>query len=269
MGLPHPPEEDEEVVRNCPSLPPTLLPPPDPALPLRPFAPPFPSRCVGGGKLAKLCCCCVQCCLGCFEKSLKFVTRNAYVQMMISGQPFCTAAMSALATLVKNLASVAVVRGIGTAFLFFGKLFIAAMAGGLGALILLTQKDELGNPYRDELYSLSAPVTAIVLLAWLVAKVFMGVYNVAIDTIFLCYCVDRERAGHNLPTFGSASLQKLIHSNGASTKAEYEQGVPVEVSASRTTGGQRVSVELSRAARPPPPDNNPFVVVGEPVEQRA
>lgn len=165
---------------------------------------------------------------------------------MISGQPFCTAAMSALATLVKNLASVAVVRGIGTAFLFFGKLFIAAMAGGLGALILLTQKDELGNPYRDELYSLSAPVTAIVLLAWLVAKVFMGVYNVAIDTIFLCYCVDRERAGHNLPTFGSTSLQKLIHSNG-----KYGEGVPVEVSASR---------------QPPPPEaSNPFVVVGEPV----
>ena len=166
---------------------------------------------------------------------------------MISGQPFCTAAMSALATLVKNLASVAVVRGIGTAFLFFGKLFIAAMAGGLGALILLTQKDELGNPYRDELYSLSAPVTAIVLLAWLVAKVFMGVYNVAIDTIFLCYCVDRERAGHNLPTFGSTSLQKLIHSNG-----KYGEGGPrrgVGIAAAAAGGLERSWWWGSRCAR--------------------
>ena len=58
--------------------------------------------------------------------------------------------------------------------------------------------------------------------------------------------VDRERAGHNLPTFGSTSLQKLIHSNG-----KYGEGVPVEVSASR---------------QPPPPEaSNPFVVVGEPV----
>ena len=50
----------------------------------------------------------------------------------------------------------------------------------------------------------------------------MGVYNVAIDTIFLCYCVDRERAGHNLHLRVDVA-QKLIHSNG-----KYGEGVPVE-----------------------------------------
>jgi len=35
---------------------------------------------------------CLQCCLWCFEKCLKFLNKNAYIEIAIYGYSFCTAA---------------------------------------------------------------------------------------------------------------------------------------------------------------------------------
>lgn len=163
------------------------------------------ASCTGNGKLTKLCCCCLQCCLKCVENCVKYISRNAYIQMMISGDPFCKSAFSAVSMLTQNLVKVAVVRSIGSGFLLLGKVFIAGGCGAMGALILLTQ-----SPYKDELYSLFPPVAAIVVFSYLIALSFMGIYNVTIDAIFGCFCCDQERAKAGLPTFCSDSLASLI-----------------------------------------------------------
>jgi hypothetical protein len=156
-------------------------------------------------RLCDLCCCCLNCCLKCVERFVRFLSRNAYVQMMVTGRPFCSSATEALSLLTKNLIKVAVVRSIGWAFLFVGKLFIAAASGGIAAAFLLTQP-----PYSTELYSITAPVVVVVAGAWLVAIAFMGVYNMTIDTILICFCIDQERVKAGEPPYCSASLAALI-----------------------------------------------------------
>ena len=172
----------------------------------------------------KVACCCVRCCLACFEKFLKYLSRNAYAQTMIAGTNFCASAARAVDLLSANITKVALVRGIGAAFLLLGKLFVAAASGGVGALVLLTRQ-----PYKDELYSIGAPVAAIAAGGLVVAMACMGVYNMAIDTIFLCFCIDQERARNGQPTHCSESLAELIRTHGAEQPVKTVRGVPTEM----------------------------------------
>ena len=80
-------------------------------------------------------------------------------------------------------------RSVGWGFLLVGKVFICGASGGVGALILLTQ-----SPYAEELYSIAAPVAAIVIGSWVVAIAFFGVYNMVLDAIFVCFCIDQVTA---------------------------------------------------------------------------
>ena len=45
-----------------------------------------------GGKVAKCILCCIQSCLWCVEKCMKFINKNAYIQTAIYGTNFCTSA---------------------------------------------------------------------------------------------------------------------------------------------------------------------------------
>ena len=52
----------------------------------------------------------VACCLWCFEKLVKFITRNAYIFIAINGKSFCVSAKHAFMTILKNLFLVAFVN---------------------------------------------------------------------------------------------------------------------------------------------------------------
>ena len=60
---------------------------------------------------------CLHCCLWCFEKCVKYISTNAYIIVAMKGKSFCSAAMEAVITIIKNAAQVSVVNTI-TAFLF-------------------------------------------------------------------------------------------------------------------------------------------------------
>ena len=225
------------------------------------------SACAGDSSVAKLACCCASCCLGCVDRSVRYLSRNAYVLMMVEGTPFCTSAVEAFSLLTKHMVKVALVRSIGAAFLLLGKLFVAAASAGTGALLLLTHE-----AYAERLFSIVPAVVAIFVGAWLVVSSFMcvprtqppsrshvaaatpgpgpggraaleerqaveaadsrraaprprrrphrsapalapplrSVYNMAMDTIFLSFTLDLERARHGAPPHCDPSLQALI-----------------------------------------------------------
>lgn len=81
-------------------------------------------------RLCNMICGCLNCCLACVEKIVRYVSRNAYIHMMIDGKPFCSSASQALGLLSRNLIQVATVRSVGWGFLLVGKLFVTAASGG-------------------------------------------------------------------------------------------------------------------------------------------
>jgi solute carrier family 44 protein 1 (choline transporter-like protein) len=80
-------------------------------------------------KLASFVLKCCACCLWCFENCLKFLNKNAYIEIAIHGSSFCTAARRAFQTLFENIARVAVINSIGNFVLFLCKLIVVGGAG--------------------------------------------------------------------------------------------------------------------------------------------
>merc|ERR1712153_231317 len=77
--------------------------------------------------------CCCRCCLWCMEKCMKYINKGAYIFTVIKGEWFCSAACSAVTTLITEFSWVAIVSGITGCCLFFGKLMtsliVAAICG--------------------------------------------------------------------------------------------------------------------------------------------
>jgi choline transporter-like protein 2/4/5 len=77
--------------------------------------------------LVRWACCCVQCCLWCVEKFLKFISKNAYIQTAIHGSSFCTGCREAFYEIARNIFRVGAIHVVGGLALFIGKIFIVSI----------------------------------------------------------------------------------------------------------------------------------------------
>ena len=84
-------------------------------------------KCGGDNHKAKYIIKCVHCCLWCIEKCLKFINRNAYIEIAISGSSFCVSAQRAFHLLVRNALRVVAINSIGDLVLFVTKALISGL----------------------------------------------------------------------------------------------------------------------------------------------
>ena len=69
----------------------------------------------------------VHCILWCFEKCIKYLTKNAYIFIAIKGTSFCGAALDVFYCLKENLGQMAIVAGIATYLMLIGKVVICCV----------------------------------------------------------------------------------------------------------------------------------------------
>eukprot|EP00054_Salpingoeca_dolichothecata_P015385 m.88649 g.88649 ORF g.88649 m.88649 type:complete len:654 (+) comp21466_c0_seq2:211-2172(+) len=168
------------------------------------------------GSLARFILACMACCLWCFEKCLKFMNKNAYIEIAVYGYSFCTAAREVFQLLFKNVLLVATINSLGAFVLFLCKLTVTVLTG-LAGLYMLKEDDEL--------HYWGFVLLAICVFAYLIASTFIGVYRMAIDTIFICFCEDRSRndGSRERPYYMSKSLQKYMSREERRTAKEAER----------------------------------------------
>ncbi|EGR28329.1 solute carrier family 44 protein member 2, putative [Ichthyophthirius multifiliis] len=119
-----------------------------------------------GQKQNKLVVClvkCLQCYMGCFERFIKFLNEQAYIQIALVGKSFCSAAKDGLSLVWCNADRFSLVYGIGGAFIFVGKIFIS----GVSVIICHYILDNV-QPYSEELNSQVLP---------LLVKQFIYIYS--------------------------------------------------------------------------------------------
>eukprot|EP00042_Codosiga_hollandica_P038317 m.310906 g.310906 ORF g.310906 m.310906 type:complete len:640 (+) comp55359_c0_seq1:214-2133(+) len=157
-----------------------------------------------GGKIVKFILCCVQCCLWCFEKCMKFLNRNAYIETAIFGYSFCNAARHAFMILLRNILRVAAVNSIGSFVLFLGKLIICACSVMMAFVWFERVSYELHYPI--------APLIIVGVFAYVIASIFLDVYAMVIDTLLVCFCEDQERndGSAEKPYFMSSNLLAVL-----------------------------------------------------------
>ena len=122
--------------------------------------------------------CCTSYLLSCLERCVKYITKNAYIQIALTSKSFCPAAWNGFILVVKNCLRMGISHSIGCIFMFLGKLFIIC-ATVLITYLMLTkwQKAELAvsTPY--------APCFVAGVIGYVVGSVFMTVFSFASDTI--------------------------------------------------------------------------------------
>lgn len=133
----------------------------------------------------------------------------------IYGKNFCSSAKDALALLAANPLRAIVLDRITDFILFLGRLLITVGVGILGFNFFA------GNFYVDpsyrkyfqpELHYYWVPLIVVILGSYFVSKTFFTVFEMAVDTIFLCAMKDLDvhDGSPQKPYFMSKRLLKIL-----------------------------------------------------------
>ncbi|GFQ87784.1 choline transporter-like protein 1 [Trichonephila clavata] len=151
-----------------------------------------------------------QCCLACFESYLKFLSKNAYIMIAISGESFCTSARKSFGSLTANILKLAAVDCIGDFILFIGKMGVTISVAFIALEILKNVPD---------INYIWIPVSLSCVFAFLCCHCFLSVYEMAIDTLMLCFCEDCQmNDGVTRPYFMSKSLMTFVEGSRRNAK---------------------------------------------------
>jgi choline transporter-like protein 2/4/5 len=94
----------------------------------------------------------MHCCFDCFERFVRFINNNAYIQIALTGKGFCTSAHESFYLMLRNAGRFTALAGVGSLILGLGKLFIAASSATISYLIVTHVE-----PFRDDIYSPVVP----------------------------------------------------------------------------------------------------------------
>ncbi|XP_075692546.1 choline transporter-like protein 4 [Rhinoderma darwinii] len=167
--------------------------------------------------------CCLKCCFWCLEKFIKFLNRNAYIMIAVYGKNFCVSAKNAFKLLMRNILRVVVLDKVTDLLIFFGKLIVV---GGVGVLAFFFFSGRLPIP-NDAFKSPSLnyywiPILTVVVGSYMIAQGFFSVYNMCVDTLFLCFLEDLERndGSAEKPYYMPKSLMSILNKKNRPPQAE-------------------------------------------------
>lgn len=148
---------------------------------------------------------CCKCCMFVLEKFLKFLNRNAYIMIAIHGYNFWNGAKNAFKLIVRNCVRVAVLNWVGDFTLFLGRVFVSAGVTAASLWLFKTNKD---------VQFIIVPAVIVFICSYLASGAFTGVFEIGIDSMFMCYMEDEERNdGINHRKYASKGLQKFMKKN--------------------------------------------------------
>ncbi|XP_053381023.1 choline transporter-like protein 4 isoform X2 [Mercenaria mercenaria] len=154
---------------------------------------------------------CLKCCFWCLEKFIRFLNKNAYIMVAIHGKNFCVSAKKAFMLIFRNVVRVLVVDKVTDFLLLIGKLLVV---GGIAcaSYFFFDGKIEFLNTYKPTLNFYVTPIVLVVLGTYVIASIFFNVYNMAVDTLFLCFLEDLERndGSQEKPYYMPKNLMKIL-----------------------------------------------------------
>ncbi|KAG7504821.1 hypothetical protein JOB18_017743 [Solea senegalensis] len=173
-------------------------------------------------KCARFMLCCLKCCFWCLEKFIKFLNRNAYIMVAIHGKNFCASAKDAFFLLMRNMIRVAVLDKVTDFLLFLGKLLVVGLVG-VFAFFFFSGRVKAFEDTAPTLNYYWVPILTVVVGSYLIANGFFSVYNMCVDTLFLCFCEDLERNDGSAarPYFMSPTLREILWKSKAEDSSSF------------------------------------------------
>jgi len=163
--------------------------------------------------VARCCLCCIHCFLKCVDCCIDKLSKDGFVFTSIFGTPFCSSAIMAFDMIMKNLVNVAALTIVSDYIEIIGKVAISLFTTGFMIFLIDATHGD------DEISSLLVIALALLAIAYLVAIVFMHLFDVAIETLFLCYVIDIESTGGK-PIYAHANFQEMVSKHKEANEKE-------------------------------------------------
>lgn len=143
------------------------------------------------------------------------ISKNALIWTAIWGDGFLTSACSSFDLIWRHLRKVAALNAVSTSLMFMGKITIAFVTTGVCAYGLT-----VGSPHPSietpQIATPVAPAVVIFMLSYVIAALFMNIFETTIETTLLCFLVDCEH-GKDGEMFASRGLVKLVQRHGSAS----------------------------------------------------
>jgi choline transporter-like protein 2/4/5 len=152
-----------------------------------------------GNVLAKAVLRCINCCVYCLGKFIKFLSKNVYILVAIHGHGFCSAAMAAVVILTRNVLRVSAVNMVAGFVLMLGKIMVPCVTT---LLCFLFVRDMNTN-------GIILPMLLVFILSYFVSCMFQEIFGMSIETILLCFIADEQMYPIE-KRFADGSLQDAI-----------------------------------------------------------
>jgi len=176
-------------------------------------------------RMVKMAMCVMQSCLWCLQKCVEVVTRNAFIIIAIKGTSFCSAAIQVIKTIATYPALMATVNTIGEIIMFLARAFVTCFCG-LVAFGIVDNYPDFQEGGDDELSGRFLVVLFTMIFAFFTAAGFFYVFDIAVDTILICFITDKaehdgeavhmnEAEVFNKKSVKAAELTELASDDGA------------------------------------------------------
>eukprot|EP00744_Colponema_vietnamica_P006900 GILI01009974.1.p1 GENE.GILI01009974.1~~GILI01009974.1.p1 ORF type:complete len:654 (+),score=210.47 GILI01009974.1:98-2059(+) len=208
-------------------------------------------RVMGGrnSSVAKVMCCCIFYCESCFDNFLRYLDKQAYVMLALTGKNFLDSAEDSYNLLQRNEERVSVLNKVAGPFFLLGKAFVGLGAGGFSFLIL--SHDPIYLPGGDlELTSPFVPAVCCLLVGLVVGMTFMDVIDMATQTVLQCFCADFEMSRDGNLTHTPDELQEFMEKRAIKAQAQVK---PVPTPSTVPAAPAKAAAGTGKV--PPPPPN--------------
>lgn len=156
----------------------------------------------GGSAGAQILYCLCKCLVDVIYEGLKYITKNAYILIAMSGMTFISAGRRAFDIIRNNVLRIFVINTVGDFVLVLFKIFVLVATICLGAAVIM---DKPGVSHHNFIIAFCS------IIGFLACHCFLTVFEMAVDTIFICFCVDcEENDGELKPYYMSEGLKEVI-----------------------------------------------------------
>jgi hypothetical protein len=134
---------------------------------------------------------------------MKFLNKNAYIQIAIHSYSFCKAAKESFFLILRNAGRLLALGVVSEIVLLLGKMVIT-LGTTFFAYTVLKGMDELNGAVF--------PSLLVLILSYAVSLTFLEVFGMAISTILQCFVADEELLPPNM-RFAEEELKKFVPQN--------------------------------------------------------
>lgn len=161
--------------------------------------------------------CCMRCVLWCLDKYVKFITKNAYIQIALHSESFCTSAWNSFWLILRHAGRFGAAEMIGFIMMILGKASIMGSSAWITMVYIKYAYPAVQQPI--------VPAAIIAAVAYLVGSLFLSVFSFSCTAILHSFLLDEDTGGSTLTP---DSLKGFLDMNDKSNAKKSDDAKPAE-----------------------------------------